>query len=73
MDRDTAFLLIFLGLPLLLGTLAVAFGFLGRRAAAVNCPNCGKRIPKTAITIEGVRCRNCDWCLKASGEHRRPG
>ena len=70
MDRDTGVLLLLIGFPLIVGSLAAFYAIIGRRAATIRCPSCGRRIPKTAITVEGVRCRHCDWCVKASGERQ---
>ena len=70
MDRDTGALLILLGFALAAGTFVAVFAQLSRRAATVQCPQCGGRIPKTAITVDGVDCRHCDWRLQGSGTSR---
>jgi hypothetical protein len=48
------------GLPILSGLIAGLFFYVLHRFVTTNCPGCGRRIPKSAITESGAHCPTCE-------------
>lgn len=61
MDALSWFLVVF---PLGLAAFMVAMWRLSARVQNFSCPQCGRPVSKSAITLRGVDCPQCDWSVR---------